>query len=474
MSGIPTSNIPKPGAIAVPAGVSRALVSQLQLLTPQFWNQYTEKYGNEDFTWWLSTFGGMEEVKNRDFFWFQNRGRNQLAVSVNSAVVAPAAGATVTVQITAEDMYSATQSPLRVGETVRIASSNIEGKVLTVDTNTNPFSCTIRPLRADKAFVSEGSANLLAGEVLLLAGITEAGEASDSNATQVHLDEKKENSITEIRDTYAVTDLADMTDVFYNSGVSGSAPNGVGLAGTSFFTLKGLFKTNERFKNNTEFKLMRGDVQTNTGLTNSVGTKGMITQIEEVATEIGYTNGTLDIAKMHEITRSMDVQGCAKQNIWLQDIFQKQQISDSLYKDFPAGAFVWGSGEKSQEASLAFGFENIMVDGYLFQTKKYKNFNTEAIYGKTPANDYFRNYGLICPQGESRDTRDANKAYKNVTVMYQQPVGGGTVANGIRCWAHGGASYNPTNGKMEQLVEMITYRAIRVAAGQQFIIVKGE
>jgi len=58
MAGIPTSNILQPGAISITGGVNRALVSQLQLLTPQYYNKYVEKYGNEDFTWWLATFGG--------------------------------------------------------------------------------------------------------------------------------------------------------------------------------------------------------------------------------------------------------------------------------------------------------------------------------------------------------------------------------------------------------------------------------
>ena len=87
MAGIPTSNILQPGAVALQA--NRALISSLQLLTPQYWNMYVEKYGNEDFTWWLSTFGGMETVKNQEFFWFESRGKLMLAVNNLTAVVAP-------------------------------------------------------------------------------------------------------------------------------------------------------------------------------------------------------------------------------------------------------------------------------------------------------------------------------------------------------------------------------------------------
>jgi hypothetical protein len=470
MAGIPTSNILQPGAVALQA--NRALISNLQLLTPQYWNMYVEKYGNEDFTWWLSTFGGMEEVKNQEFFWFESRGKLMLAVNNLTQVTTPAAGATVTITISNGYFDNNQENPIRVGETLRIASSNIEGEVLTLnDSVAGAFVITVRPKISTQAFVSGGSTSLLAGETLLLAGDMDAGEASDSIVGQQHLDIKYTNTITEMRESWQATDLAEMTEVFYNTGVSGESP--VGQAGTSYFTYKGLVKANTRFKNNVEFKLMRGNKQNNTGLSNSVGSQGIISQIEERGETVGYTPGVLDIAKLHEITRIMDVNGCAKQNMWLQDIYQKQNFSDGIFKEYPAGAFVWGSGEKSQEASVAYGFQNFFIDGYMFQTKKYSNFNTEVVYGRTPDNDYFRNYGIICPMGESRDARDSSKVYKNITIMMQQPPKGGTLSsNGLRIWQHGGGSMNPTNGKMEDKIEMIAYRGSRVASANQFIIVQ--
>jgi hypothetical protein len=472
-TGIPTSNILQPGAVSLPY-VNRALISALQLLTPQYYTTYVEKYGNEDFTWWLSTFGGMEEVKNQQFFWFENRGKLMVAVTNLTQVTAPAVGATVSLTLPPGDHYaSGTESPLRVGETVRVASSNIEGEILAVDQTTpNAFTYTVRPKRVDQAFVSQGSANLLANEILIFGGDMDAGEASNSIQPLIHLDQKYLNTITEMRESWSASDLAEMTEVFYNTGVSGDTPMGNGQAGTSYFTYKGLVKANTRFKNNVEFKLMRGDVQTNTGLSNSVGAQGIIPKIIQDGETVGYTPGSLDIQKLHEITRIMDVNGCSKQNLWLMDIFQKQSFSDGIFKEFPAGAFVWGQGEKSEEASVAYGFQNIMIDGYLLQTKKYRQFNTEVTTGKTPNVDYFRDFGLVCPMGEARDSRDASKTYKNITVMYQQPPKGGTVGNAIRVWQHGGGSQNPTNGQMIDNIEMITYRSSRVVAANQFLVVE--
>ena len=474
--GIPTSNILQPGNISLTGGVTRQLVSDLQLLTPQYYKNYVEKYGSEDFTWWLATYAGMEEVKNRDFFWFENRGK--LITGVQAAAnVAATAGNTITLTLAAGFHYnSGTQSPLRVGETVRVASTNVEGEILTVNSTVpSAFTFTVRPKISTQSLASAGSSSFLASDVLIFGGIMDAGEASSTNAPMIQLDEKYTNSITEMRETFSATDLAEMTEVYYTGGFSGDVPAGGAQAGTSLFTLKGLVKSNIRFKDDVEMKLMRGNIVNNSGLTTttSVGAEGIIPKVLADGETVGYTPGNLDIAKLHEITRIMDVNGSVSENIWLQDIYQNQNFSDGLFAAFPAGAWVWGSNEKSEEAAINYGAKSIAIDGYHFKVKKYRPFNTEFISGVTPATDYFRNFGMICPQGETRDAKDASKLYKNITVLYQQPPKGGTIGNGIRVWQWGGASQNPTTGTMNDNVEMITYRSTRVCAANQFVIVQG-
>jgi len=469
-AGIPTSNILQPGSISLQSQ-NRQLMVDLQLLTPQYYKQYTEKYGNEDFTWWLAAHSGMEEVKNQNFFWFENRGKLMPGI-VNNGTVAAGVGANVTLTLAAEGYFNnGTESPLRVGETLRVASSNIEGKILSIDTTTPyAFTFVVAPLQSAQRFASAGSTSLLANEVLLFGGDTDAGEASTQINPLIHLDQRYDNNITEIRDGWSNTDLAQMAETYYEYPVSADmAANGV-----TAFTYKGMYKTLVRFKNNVEAKLMRGNLQTNhsNGMTNSQGAQGIIPKVVANGETVSYTPGSLDIAKLHEITRIMDVNGCAKQSAWLSDIFQRQDFSDGIFAAYPAGAFVYGTGEKSKEASVAYGFQEIFIDGYLLSVKKYSQFNTEVTTGLTPENDYFRNFGLIYPMGESKDARTA-QTYKNITVMYQEPPKGGTVGNGIRVWQYGGGSPNPTDGTMTNQIAMLTYRSTRVCAANQFIIVQG-
>lgn len=473
MAGIPTSNIVQPGIIKITGGATQAIISGLQLLTIQSYNKYIEKYGPEMYDYffqWLGAFDGQEIAKNRNFIWWESRGKNQFAATNLLAVVGPAAGATITVNIPSTDLYSSsTYSALRVGETVRVASSNIEGEILTL---TGVDQCTIRPKKSTQALVSANSLNLLAGEILIFGGLVDVGEASTNFEPQVHLDTQYNNNITEIREDYAATDLAEMTDVYYTSGITGSVPAGGGQSGTSLFTYKSLVKTDVRFINSIEAKLMRGDAVNNTGLTSttSVGTQGFIPQIVTNGESVNYTPGTLDISKLHEITRVMDVNGCAKDNTWLMDIFQRQDFSDGIFKEYPAGAYVWGTGSNSQEASIAYGTQNISIDGYMLRAKKYSPWNTEVQTGKTPNVDYFRNYGVIAPMGSVPDAKTYTPM-KNITVMVQQPQGGGSVGNGIRVWQYGGGSMNPTDGTLRDKVSMVKYTGIRVCAANQFIIV---
>lgn len=471
--GIPTGNILQPGVISISGGTNYSVISGLQLLTPQYWKRYVERYGPEAYDYffqWLATFGGMELVKNQNFFWYESRGKNQLAVTNLTTVSNPSAGATVTVSIPASELYSSgTYSPLRVGETVYIASSNIEGEVLTVP---SVDTCTIRPKQSTDAFVSANSTSLLAGEILIFGGLTDVGEASSERTPQTHLDVRLENNITTIREDYAATDFAEQSEVWYDEGVTGTALNGVNQSGTSMFTYKALVKTDRRFLNSIETKLMRGDTVTNTGLLNSppVGAQGFIPTLQANGETVNYTPGTLDIAKLHQITRIMDVNGCAKDNIWLQDIYQRQDFSDGIFREYPAGAYVWGKNENSEEAAVAYGVQSMSIDGYMFRVKKYSPWNTEVQTGLTPQTDFFRDFGVIAPMGSVPDAKTYTML-KNIQVMYMNPQSGGTIGNAIRAWAYGGGSKNPTDGTLVDKISMVTYRSIRTAAANQFVLV---
>lgn len=481
MAGISTANIPSPNVISLPAA-NYDLISSLQLLAPHYWKEFVNNFGPQNFTTWLSTFGGMELVEGREFFHFEDTGKLMAAVTVKTAVVAPAAGATVTIALSTNDHWdSGTKSPIRVGETVRLASNGVEGKVLTVNKATpNAHTATVRPLKASQAFVSAGSANLLAGEIMKLGSNTEAGEASTNIDPQMPIDAIIRNTTTEIRDDWNATDRAEMEQIYYdyvNDGGFGSA--GISRGKQGAYTYRGLVLANQRFLNNVDFKLTYGGTQTNTGLNaGTVGTKGWVPEVVARGNAVTYPLGGLGLAKFHAITAQMLVNGNPMQNQFLMDIFLRQEIDDTLFAQYPAGAYVWGSGSASEQASVAYGFDNFKIDNFMFQFGLNSSFNTEVTHGKTPDVDQYRNFGIIIPQG-SVATKSNNGGItkmgklKNLQVMYQEPMGGGTIANGVKVWEYGGAAPANMTATMQHTVSMITYKGVRAAGLNQFFTVSG-
>lgn len=484
MATIPTSGVSRPGAISLPNS-GYDLIATQQLLAPHYWTEFVRNYGAQDFTTWLKTFGGMEVVEGRDFFHFEDTGKLMQSVTVKTTVSAPAAGATVTITADTTDYYdSGSKSAFRVGETVKIASNGVEGKILSVNKSV-PYAHTanVRPLKSTLAFASAGSPDLLAGDVIKLMSNTEAGEASTNIDPLIPINARVSNTTTIIRDDWKATDRGEMEKIYFDYVEDGGFMSaGIKRGKQGAFTYKGLVDTNKRFLNNVAFKLMFGGEQNNTGLNvGDVGTKGLVPEIVSRGNAVTYALGALGLTKLHAITAQMDVMGNPEQNQWLMDISQRQEIDDTLFAQYPAGAFVWGSNSASEAASVAYGFDNFKIDGYMLQLKKYGGFNTEVVYGKTPTTDQYRNFGIIIPQGEVT-TKFGNGGsmggintgkIRNVQVMYQKPLGGGTIANGVKVWEFGGNSEDNMTGTLDHTVSMVTYQAVRAAGLKQFFTVSG-
>lgn len=68
-----------------PSIVDKSLFKDLELLTPHYYKEYVEKYGNEDFTWWLSGINKMP-MRGAEFQYFEN-GKIRLSEQPVSAVI---------------------------------------------------------------------------------------------------------------------------------------------------------------------------------------------------------------------------------------------------------------------------------------------------------------------------------------------------------------------------------------------------
>lgn len=459
------------GAISS-ASTNRQLLNDLNIFDRSFEKNLVRKYGAENYAIVQMALGNsVMEAKsdNRLFYHYEKRGLHQ-AVSVKAAVVAPAAGANVTVTIGSssastfanDPSYYSSQLPLRPGEVVRIMTSGIEGQVVSVSTGSYPLTAVIRPLVASQAFVSAGSANLLASDFLMLRGAVNIGEGSTVLNGMSPILDKIENTTTEHRDDFTITDRAaiEKNEVDFGNG-------------NQYYYYLAQDDMNRRYMNNAFFKIMEGVAVDN--ITGTVGTTGVIPRVAANGTTIQYTSGQFggvsgtDMSNMQAITRSLNFYGGSGEYHFLQDIFQRQDVSNLLFGKYNNGAISYGSVGGSQEAAVSYGFSSFMIDGYTFHFYLNNMFSPESVYHINPGAlvPEKRNYGVLIPQKINSDAK-TGKQFPSFQIVFQE-------VNGQRILTTETGMLAPQNKTTtaNKTLSMLSFPGCRVFAANQYAIVEG-
>src|SRR6187402_568770 len=364
-----------PAAVSLPVFNRAQLLTDVQLLTPHFYKEFVQNYGPQSYVAILDMLGKTETIPGKEYFHWEAGSKLMPKVSVQTVVAAPAAGADITVVATAADhAQSGTQSPWRVGEVVRITSSGYEAKVVSTNKVTpNAHSAVLRPLKTTVALTSQGSPNLLAGEMLQFMGVTEAGERSTAPDPMISRERKITNTTTEIREVWRETDLAMIETVQFE------------YEGQNYYKYKGMDEANRRFQNNKALKIIMGDTANNLGaLGGSVGTQGIVPRTRIDGGTVTYTPGSFDIPKLHEVTRYISFNGGAAEYHWLADLWQRQEISDELFQTYSGGAIIWNSVGGTKELAIGYGFASIEIDGVVFHLRTEPVWSPETVYGAAP------------------------------------------------------------------------------------------
>jgi len=459
------------GAISS-SSTNRALLNDLNIFDRSFEKNLVRKYGAENYAIVQMALGNsVTEAKsdNRLFYHYEKRGLHQ-AVSVKAAVVAPVAGADVTVTIGSssastfanDPSYYNSALPLRPGEVVRIMTSGVEGQVVSVSTGSYPLSAVIRPLVSTQAFVSAGSANLLASDFLLLRGAVNIGEGSTVLNGMSPILDKIENTTTEHRDDFTITDRASIEKNEVDFG-----------NGNFYYYYLAQDDMNKRYMNNAFFKIMEGVAVNN--ISGTVGTTGVIPRVAAGGTTIQYTSGQFggvsgtDMSNMQAITRSLNFYGGSGEYHFLQDIYQRQEVNNLLFGKYANGAISYGSVGGSQEAAASYGFSSFMIDGYTFHFFLNNMFSPEAVYHINPGalTPEKRNYGLLIPQKINSDAK-TGKQFPSFQIVFQE-------VNGQRILTTETGMLAPQNKTTtaNKTLSMLSYPGVRVFAANQYCIVEG-
>lgn len=430
----------QPGGVAMNnGGVNRQFVSDMSILKPQYYSQFIEKYGSQNYAQLLEGLGMKATVPSKKFGHFESRGKLHDNVKVLSFTGGASAGASATVTISTDSILNS-RSPIRAGEVLENAKNGKQYKVTSVSTYPNIFVMT--PFDATELI----NATLAAADFLLFRGISEAGEASTKFDTIVDLIEEKTFYTTEIREDYTISDRAKIEELWFE------------VNGQPYYTYKGLDEAVRRFMNNKEFKLMFGKPQ------GATGTTGLIPQVE-AGGQVTTWGTAFDIDDFHNLARLADFNGGAQEYHFLMDSYLRSAVDDALFTKYQNGAIQWASVGGSSEVAIKYGFDSIKIDGTTFHLKKYLPFNAEAVYGQSIGTaGYYARTGLLIPVKDGRDAQTGDKV-PSLRLVYNEVEPG----KEIKVWETGALAKVPTNDKMELNVHHMSYCGIQLFAANQFM-----
>jgi hypothetical protein len=425
----------QPGGVSTNgAGVNRQFV-----LKPQYYSQFIEKYGSQNYAQLLEALGMKATVPAKKFGHFESRGKLHDNVKVLSFTGGASAGASATVTIDPASILNS-RSPIRTGEVLENAKNGKQYKVTSVSTYPNIFVMT--PFDSTELI----NATLLAADFLLFRGISEAGEASTKFDTLTGLIEEKTFYTTEIREDFTISDRAKIEELWFE------------VNGQPYYTYKGLDEAVRRFMNNKEFKLMFGKPQ------GATGTTGLIPQVE-AGGQVTTWGATFDVDDFHNLARLADFNGGAQEYHFLMDSYLRSAVDDALFAKYQNGAIQWASVGGSSEVAVKYGFDSIKIDGTTFHLKKYLPFNAEAVYGQTIGTaGYYARTGLLIPVKDGRDAQTGDKI-PSLRLVYNEVEPG----KEIKVWETGALAKVPTNDKMELNVHHMSYCGIQLFAANQFM-----
>lgn len=430
----------QPGGVSTNgAGVQRQLVSDMSILKPQYYSQFIEKYGSQNYAQLLEALGMKATVPAKKFGHFESRGKLHDNVKVLSFTGGASAGATATVTIDPASINNS-RSPIRVGEVIENAKNGKQYKVTSVSTYPNIF--VMSPFDSTELI----NATLLAADFMLFRGISEAGEASTKFDTLTGLIEEKTFYTTEIREDFTISDRAKIEELWFE------------VNGQPYYTYKGLDEAVRRFMNNKEFKLMFGKPQ------GATGTTGLIPQVE-AGGQVTTWGTSFDIDDFHNLARLADFNGGAQEYHFLMDSYLRSAVDDALFAKYQNGAIQWASVGGSSEVAVKYGFDSIKIDGTTFHLKKYLPFNAEAVYGQTIGTaGYYARTGLLIPVKDGRDAQTGDKI-PSLRLVYNEVEPG----KEIKVWETGALAKVPTSDKMELNVHHMSYCGIQLFAANQFM-----
>jgi hypothetical protein len=410
----------------------------------------------------------MDFTDNHLFYHYEERQLHP-SVAVANQVSGAGAGNAVTITVGSSDYYeSGAKSPVRLYEVVELASSGVQGQITAINTSTpNAHTATITPLSTTQNFVSAGSSNVLAGDLILFRGAVNIGEGSDKLNGLAPIWDKITNTVTEVRDDFTITDIADMEKQEIVTDPT---------TGQQYYYPAALSRLNQRYLNNVWFKVMEGTGVTS-AITNSQGgstngTIGVIPRVQANGSTIQYTAGAPQIADIQALSRALNFFGAPGEYHMLMDVYGKQALDNLLFTTYKNTyhAATYESVGGSKEAGAAYGFDTYRLDNCTLHLMRNDMFNTEKIYKRVPTlgTDFYRHFSILIPQRVNQSKN--GEEFPSFQLVWQKHRGS---SERIATWETGGLAPMNKTTVANKTYSMLGYVGVRTFAPNQYAIFAG-
>lgn len=455
-----------PGAVAYPSGLTTGIFNELNFVIPEYIPKIVSKFGNTSYMLASEILGKSvvrTDMTTTNTFSHFEKGRSFGVVIVNATVAGVTSGANVTFVCKSPESYNngatGTQSPLNVGQTVKLRSNGRKATVVSVTRTTSAFSVVVSPLGAYSFASGSSTTQLNALDAVEVIGGTQlAGESSTAQLTMQPKMYRYDNTCTVLRVGCKASDLAGMNKTQIDFG------------GSNYLPKLAVDNMNIQMLYSGEDAVMEGVPYANTS---SIGTTGVMPEVVSRGCEVDYLTSSFAAADFQRVTRVIDNNGGPDQYHLLQDLNQRQLINTTLFGIYPNGMINYGSVGFGQEAAVAYGFKSFSTDTVSFHFHRYKGFSAPSMFGYQPdatQGDYRANFGLAVPQGNTRDAKN-NETMPYLQWVYQKNPDIPTNQK-IYSWDLGYTSGTKTE-EASNSYHQICYLGSRVVAAEQFIQIKG-
>lgn len=445
----------QPSHVRISPFANRQILTDLGLLVPRSYPKFIKKYPDLASKNYIVLREAQNSArtgaigmytKNKEFYQWQQKGKNAPSWKVAATVTGGGAGQNITVTV-ATGYYQTSGgvagvlSPPAPGHYYFNDTSGQLYYIVSVNTTTpSAHTVVLRPVKSTVTAVVNTADTLVFRPTVV-------GEGSGSQETIVQLDERVANYCATIKSTKSFSDwnLFETIDI----------PNDP--SGFDHYKPRQMYNEYDLFLAQQEYLMMFGEPFDNvTGVVNQH--TGLIPNVIANG-QTDVTSTVVNLAYFQNINRLVDAEGYSKEFDALLNLELRMKMEDYIATTNTGGALVYKTEEafKGEGAEINRNFKAYEIYGIKTNFMTYDYFSSANINGAPINSGFYNNAGLFIPRGEGVDPSDGT----NVPRFNIRWQGQNEQDAPIRVRATGGLAPTPTDDTEKLVISHVTTKGLQ-------------